>query len=639
MKVSPYLQTFWLLLRWYAIYIVIFTLGRGIYLVYYFDRVSDSDATVWLAFLYGLRMDTMAACLLLLLPAFILHLSPVYIGRLSNLFLRSYFFIVLLIVIYMENATLPFINEYDVRPNIIFINYLKYPQEVLATIWAVYKPELLVVFIAMAGAAYWFKRSSFTRFSSVLAIPLRKRMIVFIPIFLMLFVGIRSSFGHRPANPSDAIFSNNRLLNEITKNTIHNVGYAAYSEIRHGGSTKGYGEMSQEEAFSRVASRLHIPVSQTKSPFRRLEKTHFKTDKPKNLIIILEESLGAQFVQALRGEKGITPNLNSLSKEGVFFERLYSNGTRSIRGIAGTVSGFLPTTGKGIVKRNLSQRNFFTVAALLKPYGYRTSFFYGGESRFDEMKSWFSGNGFDQIFDESAFGNDVFHGTWGVDDVSVLEKANTYYKELFNKNERFVSVVFSTTNHSPFDFPAGRIELVKGVAEKSVKNAIKYADYAIGNFIKLAKQSGYYDDTVIMIIADHNVRVYGDDVIPVDMFHIPGLILGGDVEPANIKKLSSQPDALAAAVDLLGLDLEYPILGNSVFDADKAEVSLMQYHDIYGLRYEDEVAVIQPGKPPVTYNVTENDHLVLAGHNKDLEKDALAFIIALDKLYRKQLYN
>ncbi len=322
-----------------------------------------------------------------------------------------------------------------------------------------------------------------------------------------------------------------------------------------------------------------------------------------------------------------------------FFERLYSNGTRSIRGIAGTVSGFLPTTGKGVVKRNLSQRNFFTVADLLKPYGYRTSFFYGGESRFDEMKSWFSGNGFDQIFDEPTFGKDVFHGTWGVDDVAVLEKANTYYRELFNKNERFVSVVFSTTNHSPFDFPAGRIDLIKGVPEKSVKNAIKYADYAIGNFINLAKQSDYYDDTVIMIIADHNVRVYGDDIIPVDMFHIPGLILGGGVEPADIDKLSSQPDALAAAVDLLGLDVEYPILGNSVFDTDKAEVSLMQYHDIYGLRYKNEVAVIQPGKPPVTYNVTEDDHLILAGHDSDLEKDALAFIIALDKLYRKQLYN
>lgn len=639
MKTSPYLQTLWLLLRWYAIFIAIFTLGRGIYLVYYFDRLTDSDTTIWLAFLYGLRMDTMAACLLLLLPAFILHLSPVFLGRFSNLFLKLYFFIVLLIVVYMENATLPFINEYDVRPNVIFINYLKYPQEVFATIWAVYKPELFVVFVMMAAAAYWFKRSSSTRFSSVLAIPLYKRIIVFIPVLLVLFIGIRSSFGHRPANPSDAVFSNNRLLNEISKNTIHNVGYAVYSEIRHGGSTKGYGEMSQQEAFSRVASRLHIPVSQTNSPFKRMEKTHFKTGKPKNLIIILEESLGAQFVETLHGEKDITPNLNTLSKEAVFFERLYSNGTRSIRGIAGTVSGFLPTTGKGVVKRNLSQRNFFTVAALLKPYGYRTSFFYGGESRFDGMKSWFSGNEFDEIYDEPTFGDDVFHGTWGVDDVAVLEKANTYYKELFNKNERFVSVVFSTTNHSPFDFPEGTIELVDGVPEKSVKNAIKYADYAIGNFIKLAKRSGYYDDTVIMIIADHNVRVYGDDIIPVDMFHIPGLILGGAVKPAEIDRLSSQPDALATAVDLLGLDLEYPILGKSVFDDDKAEISLMQYHDIYGLRYKNKVAVIQPGKPPITYNVTENDHLVLTEHDKNLEKDALAFIIALDKLYRKQLYN
>ena len=636
---TPLFQTVTLLLRWYLILLLIFATGRAVLFAVFYQRLQDSDVNIWLSFVYGLRMDTIAASLLLLLPALVLHLTPRPLAALGNALLRAYFFVVLLIAVYMENATLPFINEYDVRPNIIFLNYLKYPREVLSTIWAVYKPELFVSFVMMALAGWWFMRSPKTRFDAALQVPLRIRIIVLLPVLLVLVMGVRSSFGHRPANPSDAIFSSNRLLNEITKNTLHNVGYAAYSEWRHGGSAGKYGKMSVEEALRRMKQRLRIAGGSDDSPFRRLEPTHFKTDKPKNLVIFLQESLGAQFVGALGGDPDVTPNINALSDESVFFTQLFSNGTRSVRGIAGVVAGFLATPGKGVVKRNLSQQDFFTVAQLLKPYNYRSSFFYGGESRFDNMKSWFAGNGFDEIYDEPTFGDDVFHGTWGVDDAAVVRRASQYYKQLNDNGEKFVSVIFSTTNHTPFDFPPGVIDLLPGEPEKSVKNAIKYADHAIGELIRLARQQGYYDDTVFLVIADHNIRTYGDDIIPVNMFHIPGMILGGGVKPEKIELLSSQPDALATALDYLGMDLEYPILGRSVYVDDKAEVTLLQFHNIYGLRHRDEIAILQPGKPAQTWRVTEDMKLVRAAHNVELEKDALAFVVALDALYRNQLYR
>jgi len=640
---SDFLQTSRILLRCYLYLLVIFTAGRAFFFTYYYDRISNSDSSVWLSFLYGLRMDTIAICALLIIPALILHASPVFLARASNQILRIYFLIVFLLVIYMENATLPFINEYDVRPNVIFINYLKYPREVLSTIWAIYKLELFIAFSMMGISAYWFIRSNKINFLPTLQVATWKRLLVLIPVLLILVLGIRSSLGHRPANQSDAIFSNNRLLNEIAKNTVYSVGYAAYSAAYHDGGTQHYGRMEQHEAFTRVARALQIPYNdindKTVSPFTRLERTHFKSEQPKNLIILLEESLGAQFVHALGGTEEVTPNINALSKDSVFFKKLYSNGTRSIRGISGTVSGFLPVTGKGVVKRNLSQQNFFTVAQLLKPYGYRSSFFYGGESRFDNMKSWFSGNGFDEIYDEPTFDDNAFHGTWGVDDVTVVEAADAYYKKLSDNNESFVSVIFSTTNHTPFDFPPGKIELLKDSEEKTVENAIKYADFAIGRFIELAKQSGYYENTVFLIISDHNVRVYGNDIIPVDMFHIPGMILGGGIQPIEIDQLMTQPDAIATALDFVGIDFSYPILGKSVFSDSKKEISLMQFHDIYGLRKRDEIAVLQPGKPATTYSIAKDDHLILSKHNIELEKDALAFIITLDLLYNQQLHQ
>jgi phosphoglycerol transferase MdoB-like AlkP superfamily enzyme len=238
-------------------------------------------------------------------------------------------------------------------------------------------------------------------FINIFEISYLKRVAIFIPILLILFIGIRSSFGHRPANISDAMYSSNRMINEITKNSIYSIGYAMYVNKKHGSKNliKQYGKMNIEEALSRVKKRLNIESLNAKLPFSRLEKSHFKTQNSKNLVIFLQESLGYQFVEAVGGEKGITPNFNRLSKEGILFKDLYSNGTRSIRGIAGCIAGNFSIPGKGVLKRNKSQKDFFTISSLLKPYGYYTSFIYGGESRFDNMRSWFLGNNFDEIID------------------------------------------------------------------------------------------------------------------------------------------------------------------------------------------------------------------------------------------------
>ncbi|MCU7817518.1 MAG: sulfatase-like hydrolase/transferase [gamma proteobacterium symbiont of Lucinoma myriamae] len=149
-------------------------------------------------------------------------------------------------------------------------------------------------------------------------------------------------------------------MNEITKNSVYSIAYAIYRDKKYGNSKlDAYGEMDIKEAMSLVSQELNITLSADgESPFSREEKTHFPAQKPKNLVIFLEESLGAQFVEATGGELGITPHFNRLSQEGVLFTNLFSNGTRSIRGISGSVSGNFSVPGKGVIKRNKSQSGF-----------------------------------------------------------------------------------------------------------------------------------------------------------------------------------------------------------------------------------------------------------------------------------------
>ncbi|ABB43600.1 Sulfatase [Sulfurimonas denitrificans DSM 1251] len=636
------------LIKYYLYMITLFFIGRAVLFVLYFDNFKDSGVDYWLTFIYGLRMDTIVASTLLLIPLILLSLTPAKLKESVEKFLKYYFLVVFSIIIYIENATLPFIAQYDVRPNYLFVEYLVYPQEVFAMIFADYKLELLVAFGMIGAFIYLYLKYAKNSTSKIFETSYLKRIALFLPIFLLLFIGARSSFGHRPANASDAMYTTNRMVNEITKNSIYSILYAVYSNSAHGSEKMmaKYGKMDTKEAIKRVKKRLNIKTTDDDSLFLRVQESHFKTTKPKNLVIFIQESFGYQFVEAVGGEKGITPNFNNLSKEGILFTDLYSNGTRSIRGLAGMSAGNLAIPGDGVLKRSKSQSGFFTIASLLKPFDYHTTFMYGGESRFDNMRSWYLGNGFDEIIDQPCFVNPTFTAPWGVCDEDLAVRANEEFKKMHEKNQKFATVMFSQSNHSPFEYPYEKIELLDGVAPNSVKNAIKYADFAIGRLIEMAKKEPYYKDTIFVIVADHNVRVYGNDLIPVDMFHIPALILGADVKPQIYDKISTQPDVLATALDLIGLDFTYPIMGHSIFSDEKQNISLMQFHTSYALRVDDKVAIIGTDQKASTFIYEDpanymdtNNHLTPTQSDEELEKDALAFVVALSYMYEKKLYK
>jgi phosphoglycerol transferase MdoB-like AlkP superfamily enzyme len=620
---------------YYLIIIAIFFIGRVLLFAVYFDRFSDSGINYWLSFVYGLKMDTIVASILLVFPLIVLSFSPRAIAKISNTLLRVYFTIVLAFIIYIENATFPFFAQYDVRPNFKFVEYLEYPVEVFNMIIADYKLALIIAFTMIVLFVWYYLRRTKEGFTDILELPLKKRAVWFLPIVLLLFIGIRSSFGHRPANISDAMYSSNRIVNEITKNSLHSIAYAVYANKKYATKIiKQYGEMPTDEALKRmqICLGIHGNDMNSSSPFSRLEKTHFPTQKKKNLVIFLQESLGYQFVTP-----EITPELLKLKKEGTWFNEAYSNGTRSVRGIAGMTSGFLAVPGKGVVKRTKSQNDFFTFASLLKPQGYHTMFLYGGEARFDNMRSWFLGNGFDEIVEQKDYLHPKFVATWGVSDEDLVHKGNERFSALYKEGKPFAALMFSSSNHSPFDIPKTNIKEVKP-GEKCVENAVQYADYAIGRFFEEARKMPYYKDTVFVIVADHNIRVYGDDIVPVNMFHIPALILGEGIKTLEYSKLASQPDILATAIDYLGKDEKYPILGKSIFSDSKKDIVLMQFNENYALRKGENIAVVRPGKPAETFRY-EDEHLVPLEHDEELEKDALAFVVGLNYLYDKQLFK
>ncbi|MFX4242747.1 LTA synthase family protein [Aliarcobacter butzleri] len=582
-------------------------------------------------------MDTIVICIILVIPTIFLAITPKIFSNFISKFLNIYILFFLVIALFIECASFPFFAQYDLRPNYLFIEYLEYPQEVTSLLFKDYKFQFIAVFILIIATIRIYSKSKFINFEQVFKQNYISRILILAPILLVLFLGIRSSLGHRPVNISDALYSENRVINEITKNSLHSLGYAYYSNKKAKNNISKYGKIDIKEAYKVASLAIGIDYKDEKKPFYREVKSKLASKKQKNLVIFIQESMGAQFTGFI-GKQNFTPNLDNLAQDYLSFTNLYSNGTRSVRGLAALTSGTLPINGIEVIKRNKSQEDYFTVASLLKPYGYKSSFIYGGEARFDNMKGWYLGNGFDEVIEQKDFTNPIFTSTWGVSDEDLVIKANEKFKSYYENKEKFVSVMFSSSNHMPFELPDGKIEFEKNIPKTSVENAIKYADFAIGKFFELAKKEDYFKDTVFVVIADHNVRVYGDQIVPIDMFQIPAVIVSSDIPHQIFTNLTSQADVLATALDLIGIDLSYPILGNSIFKDNKKNINLMIFDEIYAYRKEDKVAILVPNMPIKTY-LYKDKKLIEIENDLVLEKEALALIYVLDDMYKNKSYK
>lgn len=439
-----------------------------------FDRVNTTGKLAEIL-LQGVRTDVIQLSLLALVP---LTLAPLLamkrFFKTWQLFTYCWVIAAITLLVFLEAATPGFIAEYDVRPNRLFVEYLKYPQEVVPMLWNGFRVHVFAG-IGFTILAIWAMRHFMQPWLAAKQTwSTKKTLLVWPLIFVLSLFAIRSTIGHRPANPALFAITADSMVNSIVINSAYSVIYAIYYLQHESKSSQIYGKMERAVIFKLTgATDSVIPTLKTLMPSA-------KCDKPLNLVIILQESLGAGFVESLGG-KPVTTNLEKLKSEGIWLEQLYATGTRSVRGIEAVTAGFQPTPAESTVKLSLSQKNFFTLASLLGKQGYNAEFIYGGESHFNNMRSFFIGNGFNQITDQRDYKNPIFVGSWGASDEDLLNKTHEQLMAHHASGKPFFTLAFSSSNHSPFEFPDGRIDLYEQ-PKATDNNAVKYADYAIGEF-------------------------------------------------------------------------------------------------------------------------------------------------------------
>ena len=641
MKNLSYLKP---ILLFFCLGILITSLSRFFLFIYFFDRVSQTE-DYWYIFPIGLRFDIILLSYISFLPFVLLTFIPKKFLNYIQKPISFYFLFFLFLILLTEITSANFINQYDTRPNRIYIDYLIYPKEVVGTLFKSYLPSIIFTIIILTISIYFgFKKSKqlFSLKSNSFTIRL-----LLMPIFAFLLIfGARSSLtSKRPINASNAVFSTDQMTNSLALNSLYTLGYAIYSIKNETDISDLYGKMDIKEANARVKKYMTTKENGFTSdsiPYLHSNKSDSISNKKYNVVILLEESLGAEFVGSLGGLP-LTPEFDKLTQEGLLFTNLYCTGTRSVRGIEAVISGFLPSSSESVVKLSNSQENFFTLASVYKNEGFDTSFIYGGMANFDNMASFFNGNGFQNIIDETDFDKDnqkhALKGTWGYCDEDLVVKANQYFKSLDKKS--FFSLLFSTSNHEPFEYPDGRIKLYDK-NKNTVNNAIKYADFSIGKFFELAKKEAYFKNTIFIIIADHNTRTYGKYLVPIKKFRIPALIIGPNVPKGKTFNLqSSQIDIAPTLLSYSGVKVETPMIGRSIFEINSKTKgrSIMQFHDNFAFRVEDEIVILQPKSKPQQFRVINDSILKPAKLNIELSKDALAHLIVAENLYKTRTYK
>ncbi|MFA5521965.1 MAG: LTA synthase family protein [Castellaniella sp.] len=584
----------------------------------------------WPILIGGLRIDAALIAMFAGLPAL---LGP-WLGHLplATAISGIWFLLVWMLVVIPEVSTPGFIAEYDTRPDRLYVEYLGHPREVFGMLWKAYRTALLGAAVLIA-VFFWLGLALFPRLPADAPLSLAARVGLTLVLAPLVFLAIRGTVAHRPMNPSTVAFCGDGLLNALALNSLYSVLYSVYSTKNERSATRFYGSLDEDRVNAVVNACAGITGREDGLPSLHVHSPSHHPARPLNLVIIVEESLGARYVASLGGQ-GLTPCLDALAGQGWYFTRAYATGTRSVRGLEALVAGFPPSVSDAALRLPGAQSGFFTLAQLLRTQGYRSQFIYGGEAHFDNMKGFLLGNGFDELHDIHSFEQPAFVGTWGASDEDMFERLHVLMSTP-SEQPGFV-LAFTVSNHSPWEYPEGRIAVAGDPA--TVENSVRYADWALGRFFDRARASAYWDNTLFLVVADHDAQASGTHVVPMAHFHIPALVLGGPVAPRRDDRIISQIDLPVTLLSLMGIPGPHPMIGHDLTTWTGGR-AMMQYKMTYAYLKEDELLVLQPQRDPLQFHYRAPEGYDACVVNPVLHEEALAHALWPGQIYRQRAYT
>ena len=491
-----------------------------------------------------------------------------------------------------------FWNEFGVRYNFIAVDYLVYTNEVVGNImesYPVVPMTLGIVVVTLLITWYLFRRDLV---QAEYLKGWRWKAVVAPAYVAALFAAIGLlNFNTRFQD------SGNVYVNELQANGLYkfydafvknSLDYEQFYITR----PEAEAEAFVHGVYGSTGDNLHAVSAGRGSEIRR------------NIVLVTIESMSASYMERFGNTESITPVLDSLYRLGMAFDRVYATGNRTVRGLEAVTLSLPPCPGQSIIKRP-NNAGMYSTGALLREKGYNVTYFYGGNSYFDNMETFFSGNGYD-IVDQKNYSPEeiTFANIWGVCDEDAYRKVIRTLGEQSRDGKPFFAHVMTVSNHRPFTYPAGKIRIPND--SKTRAGGVLYTDYALGQFLAEASKQPWFDNTIFLITADHCASSAGRTEIPLHKYHIPALIFApGFVAPQQIEGIVSQIDLMPTLLSLLDMDYDSHFYGRSIFDPDYVNRAFIATYQDLGYLEGDTFTILSPVRRYEQYRVVpteENPH-------------------------------
>ncbi len=466
------------------------------------------------------------------------------------------------LAVFVAASEFTFWNEFASRFNFIAVDYLIYTNEVVGNIRESYNlPAMLAGVAAATGLLWWFTQRAM-RGHGADAMSARAR----IGWAAALLAAPLLSFAILDARMKE--FSSDAQANELAGNGYFDFWHAfRHNEIDY---DRFYKTIPTSRALMTLRAEIagHRPVVElNQQANERLVSHPGEAEKRLNVVLVSIESFSAEFMTAFGNTKGLTPNLDKLATQGLLFTQLYATGTRTVRGLEALTLSVPPTPGHAIVKRP-NNDHLFTIGEVFREKGYEPIYLYGGYGYFDNMNAFFGSNGYTVVDRTALAPQDIhFENIWGVADEDLFTLTLRELDARHAKAKPFFAHVMTTSNHRPFTYPDGRIDIPSKTGRDG---GVKYTDWAIGNFVERARAKPWFRDTMFVFVADHTHKGRGRQELPPENYLIPMVVYApAHVAPGRVDTLSSQIDVAPTVLGMLAFEYRSKFFGHDILREGK----------------------------------------------------------------------
>lgn len=604
-------------------------------------KASDSasfDLSLAGTFAVGAVYD-LGAALLFAVPAVLLLVmlpSRIFQQRWAQCAAYAAFLFALFLMLFGAVGEWLFWDEFGVRYNFIAVDYLVYTQEVVKNIQESYPLPLIFAGLGAAavvgGIALWRTKLLARWFS---AEPERIRQRAVRGGVWLLLAGLAATALDAEFIPK---FANN-YNRELAKNGIWSL-FAAFrnNQLDY---DEFYPTRPVSESFTRLQSELSFDRSEnlagkTPDTLRYIRGDGLEIHP--NVIQITVESLSADFLSIFNRASRLTPNLEEIARKSLVFNQFYATGTRTDRGMEALTLAIPPTPGRSLVKRPRNE-NLFTLGSVFRSRGYDTAFIYGGYGYFDNMNYFFGHNGYRVVDRTGVKKADItFANAWGACDEDLFRWTMREADASAAAGKPFHYFVMTTSNHRPFTYPDGRIDLPSKISGRA--GAVKYTDFAIGQFLREAASKPWFRNTIFVIVADHCASVAGKSALPVQNYHIPLIIYapGGQIAPGHVPDLMSQVDYAPTLLGLLNWSYASRFYGWDIRKATGDRRALIGNYQKLGLYEPGRLSVLMPVKTSAEFDF-DSLSFELTSRTASMTDEAIAYYQTASYLYKHGLYR